>query len=132
MWGYTHPLALPLPPHPTVGRPGPSRLLHLSPRAAGQSHMARCLEVAMRAPLAPTSPRMRGEVDLRAEPWRSEANRVRGLVHKLGLAARPAKPDSFAALGIRPLPARGERWSKWLCLAPQDTNSKCDSPATKG
>src|SRR5262247_666594 len=36
-----------------------------------------------------TSPRVRGEVDLRAEPWRSEANRVRGLVHKLRLAVRP-------------------------------------------
>src|SRR5262245_64283741 len=22
-----------------------------------------------------------------------------------------------------PLPARGERWRKWLCLAPQDANS---------
>src|SRR5262245_8352560 len=65
-----------------------------------------------------TSPRVRGEVDLRAEPWRSEANRVRGLVHKLRLASTPPHPDSFAALGIRPLPARGERWSKWLCLAP--------------
>src|SRR5262245_30083282 len=55
-----------------------------------------------------------GEVDLRAEPLRSEANRVRGLVHKLRLAATPPHPDSFAALGIRPLPARGERWRKWL------------------
>src|SRR5262245_20768892 len=112
MWGYTHPLALPLPPHPTVGRPGPSRLLHLSPRAAGQSHMARCLEVAMRAPLAPTSPRMRGEVDLRAEPWRSEANRVSGLFDNLRLAATPPHPDSFAALGILPLPASGTRWEQ--------------------
>src|SRR5215813_917771 len=58
------------------------------------------------APSSP-SPRLRGEVDLRAEPWRSEANRVRGLVHKLRLAATPPHPDSFAALGIRPLPARG-------------------------
>src|SRR5262245_8593949 len=41
----------------------------------------------------------------------------------LRLAATPPHPDSFAALGIRPLPARGERWRKWLCLAPQDTNS---------
>src|SRR5262245_36615520 len=79
-----------------------------------------------------TSPRLRGEVDLRAEPWRSEANRVRGLVHKLRLAATPPHPDSFAALGIRPLPARGERWRKWLFLAPQDTNSKFDSPAACG
>src|SRR5262247_2446564 len=70
-----------------------------------------------------TSPRVRGEVDLRAEPWRREANRVRGLVHKLRPAATPPHPDSFAALGIRPLPARGERWRMWLCLAPQDTNS---------
>src|SRR5215475_1014590 len=66
-----------------------------------------------------TSPRVRGEVDLRAEPLRSEANRVRGRVHKLRLAAAPPHPDSFAALGIRPLPARGERWRKWLCLAPR-------------
>src|SRR5262249_46949686 len=63
-----------------------------------------------------TSPRVRGEVDLRAEPWRREANRVRGLVHKLRPAATPPHPEPFAALGIRPLPARGERWRKWLCL----------------
>src|SRR5215813_3876858 len=70
-----------------------------------------------------TSPRLRGEVDLRAERERSDANRVRGLVHKLRLATTPPHPDSFAALGIRPLPARGERWRKRLCLAPQDINS---------
>src|SRR5215510_3907717 len=63
-----------------------------------KSHMARCLEVATRAPLAPTSPRVRGEVDLRAEPLRSEANRVRGLVDKLRLAETPPHPDSFAPL----------------------------------
>src|SRR5262245_12944145 len=66
---------------------------------------------------------------LRAERERSDANRVRGLVHKLRLAATPPHPDSFAALGIRPLPARGERSRKWLCLAPQ---LKCDSPALWG
>src|SRR5262245_20758452 len=32
-------------------------------------------------------------------------------------------PGFLAALGIRLLPARGERWRKRLCLAPQDTNS---------
>src|SRR5262245_3938286 len=70
-----------------------------------------------------TSPRLRGEVGLRAEPWRREANRVRGLVHKLRLAATPphqppgTSSRGFAALGIRPLPARGERWRKWQCLA---------------
>src|SRR5262245_21659359 len=94
------------------------RVLHLSRVRQEKSHMARCLEVATRAPLAPTSPRVRGEVDLRAERLRSEANRVRGLVHKLRLAATPPHPDSFAALGIRPLPARGGRWRKWLCPAP--------------
>src|SRR5262245_34451902 len=45
-----------------------------------------------------TSPRVRGEVDLRAEPLRSEANRVRGLVHKLRLAATPPHRDSVAPL----------------------------------
>src|SRR5262247_2145841 len=78
-----------------------------------------------------TSPRVRGEVDLRAERERSDANRVRGPPRKLRLVATPPHPDSFAALGIRPriksgagsLPARGERWRKWLCLAPQDTNA---------
>src|SRR5215813_14674194 len=58
-----------------------------------------------------TSPRVRGEVDLRAEQLRSEANRVSGRSHRLRLAELPPHPDSFAALGIRPLPARGERWS---------------------
>src|SRR5215475_2570811 len=80
-----------------------------------------------------TSPRVRGEVDLRAEPLRSEANRVRGLVRRLRLAATPphqppgTSSRGFAALGIRPriksgagsLPACGERWRKWLCLAPR-------------
>src|SRR5262245_13229883 len=93
-----------------------------SPFRAGLSHLSSYLEVRDKATCA-TSPRVRGEVDLRAEPLRSEANRVRGLVHKLRLAATPPHPDSFAALGIRPLPARGERWRKWLCFAPPDTNS---------
>src|SRR5262245_59969714 len=63
-----------------------------------------------------TSPRLRGEVDLRAEHLRSEANRVRGHLDKLDSRPRPlARIPSlrFAALGIRPLPARGERCSKW-------------------
>src|SRR5499426_3132755 len=45
-----------------------------------------------------TSPRVRGEVDLRAEHVRSEANRVRGHLDKLRLAATPPRPDSFAPL----------------------------------
>src|SRR5262245_1339291 len=87
-----------------------------------------------------TSPRVRGEVDLRAEPWRSEANRVRGLVHKLRLAATPPHPDSFAALGIRPriksgagcLPAQ---WGEVAQVALPRTSRyqlKCDSPAARG
>src|SRR5262245_19594127 len=103
----------------------PCQLRHLSPRAAGLSHMARCLEVATRGPLAPTSPRVRGEVDLRAEPWRSEANRVRGLVHKLRFAATPPHPDSFAALGNRPLPPRGARGSKRRGLAAAARSLRC-------
>src|SRR5262245_32622916 len=85
-----------------------------------------------------TSPRVRGEVDLRAELLRSEASRVRGLVHKLRLAAAPphqppgTSSRGFAALGIRPLPARGERWRKWLCLAPQDPNSNAIALPLKG
>src|SRR5215813_14385815 len=66
-----------------------------------------------------TSPRVRGEVDLRAKLLRSEASRVRGHFHRLKLAATPPHPDSCASLGIRPriksgagsLPARGERCS---------------------
>src|SRR5215475_13495747 len=85
--------------------------------------MARCLEVAMRAPLAPPRPACGERSICERSHGESEANRVRGLVHKLRPAATPPHPDSFAALGIRPLPARGERWRKWLCLAPQDTNS---------
>src|SRR5215510_3885160 len=85
--------------------------------------MARCLEVAMRAPLAPPRPACGERSICERSPGESEANRVRGLVHKLRPAATPPHPDSFAALGIRPLPASGERSRKWLCLAPQDTNS---------
>src|SRR5262245_46028499 len=83
-------------------------------------------------PPCSASPRVRGEVDLAAEPLRSEADRVRGLVHKLRLAATPPRPDSFAALGIRPLPARGERWRKWFCLALQDPNSYATALRVRG
>src|SRR5262245_23411477 len=54
--------------------------------------------LATRAPIRPTSPRVRGEVDLRAEPLRSEANRVRWLVHKLRLAETTRHPDFFPPL----------------------------------
>src|SRR5262245_16393921 len=43
-------------------------------------------------------------MDLRAERQRSDASRVRGLALKLRLAGTSPHPDSFAALGIRPLP----------------------------
>src|SRR5215510_411297 len=87
------------PPHPG-GEPGSALRLH--PR-----------DLTRQRRLLPTSPRLRGEVDLRAEQLRSEANRVRGHFHRLRLAVAPPHPDSCAALGIRPLPARGERWRKW-------------------
>src|SRR5262249_724463 len=45
-----------------------------------------------------TSPRLRGEVDLRAELLRSDASRVRGRFPKLGLAETPPHPDSIAPL----------------------------------
>src|SRR5215813_4170760 len=96
----------------------PSGLLHLAPRAAGLLHMARCLGGGDARAACSTSPRVRGEVDLQAEPLRSEANRVRGRSHWLRLVETPPHPDSFASLGIRPLPARGargERWHKWHC-----------------
>src|SRR5215467_2819019 len=71
-------------------------------------------------PLAPPLP-VRAEVDLQAERQPSEASRVRGRFHRLRLAEAPPRPDSiaplplrFAALGIPSLPARGERWRKWL------------------
>jgi len=50
------------------------------------------------ARLAPTSPRVRGEVDLQAEHLRSEASRVRGHFHDPGQAATPPHPDSIAPL----------------------------------
>src|SRR5262247_2258178 len=49
---------------------------------------------------------------LRAEPWRSEANRVRGLVHKLRLAATPPHPDSFAALRYARNPTSPRTWGE--------------------
>src|SRR5262245_11473929 len=103
--------------------------LSLPPCGGGQSHVARCLEVATRVPLAPPLPACGERSICERSHGESEANRVRGLVHKLRLAATPPPPDSFAGLGIRPLPARGERWRKWHCLAPQ---LKCDSPALWG
>src|SRR5690349_5742361 len=66
-----------------------------------------------------TALRMRGEVDLGAELWRSEASRVRGRLHRLGLAVRPPHPDSFAPQELRSesdlspqAPASGERWEQ--------------------
>src|SRR5262245_7972009 len=79
-----------------------------------------------------TSPRVRGEAVLQRDPGRSEALRVRGLVHKLRLAATPPHPDSSLRSESDLSPHAWERWRKRLCLAPQDTNSKCDGPATKG
>src|SRR5262249_61835215 len=50
-------------------------------------------------------------------PGEEKAGGWGALVPKLRFAATPPHPDSFAALGIRPLPARGERWSKRRGLA---------------
>src|SRR5262247_682319 len=66
-----------------------------------------------------TSPRVRGEVDLQAEPLRSEANRVRGRSHRLRLAETPPHPDSFAPLRCARNPTsprtRGEvAYAAWL------------------
>src|SRR5262245_40023790 len=77
-----------------------SHLRHLSRLAVGLLHIARCLGGSNARAACSTSPRVRGEVDLQAEPLRSEANRVRGLVHRLRLAETPPHPDSFASPGI--------------------------------
>jgi protein ImuB len=50
------------------------------------------------AQLAPTSPRVRGEVDLRAERERSDASRVRGRSRESEPVESPPHPDSFAPL----------------------------------
>src|SRR5262245_22534215 len=76
-----------------------------------------------------TSPRVRGEVDLRAERERSDANRVRGPPRKLRLAATPPHPDQVRGrLSPR---TRGEvaqvalpRTSRYQCI--------CDCPAARG
>src|SRR5215208_181353 len=75
------------------------------------------------APLAPTSPRVRGEVDLRAHL--REASRVRGRFDGLRLAETPPHPDSFASQALRSesdlSPHAGRGRSKWhglvLCRA---------------
>src|SRR5262245_52232064 len=107
-------------------------LPHPSPLQAGLSHMAGCLEVATRAPLAPPLPACGERSILRAEPWRSEANRVRGLVHKLRLAANapltriprcarnPTSPRTRGEVAQVALP----RTSRYQL--------KCDSPALQG
>src|SRR5262245_17648192 len=74
------------------------RLLHLSPRAG------------------------RGRSASGALAKRSKSGEGAGLPAEA--RGTPPHPDSFAALGIRPLPARGETWRKWLCLAPQDTRGR--------
>src|SRR5262245_9611431 len=96
--------------------------------------MARCLEVATRAPLAPTSPRARGEVDLQAEPLRSEANRVRGLVDKLRLAETPPHPDSFAPLRCARNPTSPRTRGEVAQVALPRTSRyqlKCDCPLAR-
>src|SRR5262245_66648058 len=79
-----------------------------------------------------TSPRVRGEVDLRAEPLRSEANRVRGPFHSLRLAATPPHPDSFAPLRFAWNPTsprpRGEG-AQAACAQP---NPPARSPRMRG
>src|SRR5262245_25650605 len=83
-----------------------------------------------------TSPRLRGEVDLRAEPLRSEANRVRGLVRKLRLAATPPHPDSFAPLRCARNPTSPRTRGEVAQVALPRTSRyqlKCDtSPRTRG
>src|SRR5262247_1726383 len=82
------------------------RLLHLSPRAG------------------------RGRFASGALAKRSKSGE--GACPQAEARGTPPHPDSFAALGIRPLPARGERWRKWLCLAPQDTNSNAIALLQRG
>jgi hypothetical protein len=53
-----------------------------------------------------TSPRERGEVGIARY---ARGFRVRGRFETLRIAERPPHPTSFASLGSRPLPARGER-----------------------
>src|SRR5262245_27945328 len=110
------------------------RVLHLSRVRQEKSHMARCLEVATRAPLAPTSPRARGEVDLQAEPLRSEANRVRGLVDKLRLSETPPHPDSFAPLRCARNPTSPRARGEVAQVAVPRTSRyqlKCDCPSVR-
>src|SRR5262249_38170066 len=66
-----------------------------SPREAGQSHMARCLEAATRAPLAPPLPAC-GE---RSDSERSEGIRVRGRSRESELVDKPPHPICFASQG---------------------------------
>src|SRR5262245_43862563 len=82
--------------------------------------MARCLEVATRRPLAPPPPGCGG----RAIGERSGSKEMQsgggGLPASSGSRLRPL---TRIKSGAGSLPARGERWRKWLCLAPQDTNA---------
>src|SRR5215475_11613043 len=102
------------PPHPDSFAPLRFARNPTSPRTRGEVAQVACALPKRSA----ESSRVRGEVDLRAELLRSEANRVRGRFHSLRLAATPPHRDSFASLGIRPLPARGERWKQVALPSP--------------
>src|SRR5262245_38714754 len=84
------------------------------------SPMARCLEAATRAPLAPPLPAC-GE---RSDSERSEGIRVRGRSRESELADKPPHPICFASQGLRPQidlsPHAGRGGAKWLCRAPDD------------
>src|SRR5262245_58177771 len=82
-------------PAATAGRPP---WLRPAPCSHSAMFMSRLLKFAAARQHTPTPPRLRGEVDLRAELLRSEASRVRGRFHRLSLAEAPPHPDSFAPL----------------------------------
>src|SRR5262245_34602970 len=82
------------PPHPDSFAPLRFARNPTSPRTRGEVAQVACALPKRSA----GSSRVRGEVDLRAEPLRSEANRVRGRFHSRRLAATPPHPDSIAPL----------------------------------
>src|SRR5262245_42321763 len=81
-----------------------------------------------------TSPRVRGEVDLRAHL--REASRVRGRFDRLRLAKTPPLPDSFSPHELRceyhlsPHPGRGGASGVAAASRPVDSSGKCSSRRT--
>src|SRR5215207_3683704 len=97
----------------TASENSASRRAHRASRETGSSGMRRRTIRALSAGVAARRCRLLHLSPLAGRGRRALARRVRGPLERHGPAATPPHPSAVAFLGSRPLPASGERWSKW-------------------